>query len=81
MGVALVTKRIINACHSSAILLVHFIVQDTAALMAKLGTRQNASVYKGEWVYRTRSEAFKDKASLQLHCKSFSLKQLYNSFK
>ena len=59
-------------------MVIHFVVGDAAALMAKLGTRQNASVYKGEWVYRTRSEAFKDKARLQLHCKSFSLKQLYN---
>ena len=42
--------------------------------MAKLGTTWSASVYRGEWAYRTRSEAFKDKARLQLHSKNFSLK-------
>ena len=76
MGVALVTKRVMNACHRSAILVVHFIVGGTAVLMANLGARWSASVYKGEWAYRTRSEAFKDKARLQLHSKSFGLKQL-----
>ena len=70
-----------NACHRSAILVVHFIVGGAIALMAKLGTRQSASVYKGEWAYRTRSKAFKDKARLQLHSKNFGLKQLSNSFK
>ena len=33
--------------------------------MAKLGTTWSASVYRCEWAYRTRSEAFKDKARLQ----------------
>ena len=75
---ALVTKRVVNACHRSAILVVHFIVQDAAALMAKLGTRWSTSVCKGEWAYRTRSETFKDKARLH---KNFGLKQLSNSFK
>ena len=56
MGVALVTKRVVNACHRSAILVVHFIVGGTAVLMAKLGTSWSASVYRGEWAYRTRSE-------------------------
>ena len=65
MGVALVTKRVMNACHRSAILVIHFIVQDAAALMVKLGTRQSVSVYKGEWAYPMHSEAFKDKARLQ----------------
>ena len=40
-------------------------------------------MYRGEWAYPTRSEAFKDKARLQLHSKSFGLKQLsivLNSF-
>ena len=37
-----------------------------ARLVWKLGTRQSASMYRGEWVYRTRSEVFKDKARLQL---------------
>ena len=64
MDVALVTKHVMNACHRSTILVVHFIVRDPAALMAKLGTRRSVSVYRGEWVYRTRSEAFKDKARL-----------------
>ena len=64
---ALITKCIVNATHRSAIFVIHFIVRDVAALMAKLGTRKRASVYKGEWVYCTRSEAFKDKAWLQVH--------------
>ena len=64
MGVALVTKRVVNACHKSAILFVHFIVGDAAVLVAKVGTRRSASVYRGEWAYHTRSEAFKDKARL-----------------
>ena len=86
MGVALVTKRVVNACPRSAILVVHFIVAGVAVFMAKLGTRREcfshglcilnyASVYRGElggeWAYRTRSEAFKDKARLQLHSKNF----------
>ena len=66
---------------SSVILVIPFIVVDAAALVAKLGTRQNTSVYRGEWVYHTHSEAFKDKARLQLHSKNFSLKQLCNAFK
>ena len=81
MGVALVTKRVVNACHRSAILVVHFIVGGTTVLVTKLGTRWSASVYRGEWVYHMHSEAFKDKARLQLHSRSFGLKQLYNSFK
>ena len=72
---ALVTKRIMNACPRSAILVVHFI-GGVVVFMAKLGTRRSASVYRGEWAYRTRSEAFKDKARLQLHSKNFSLKQV-----
>ena len=64
IGVALVTKRIVNACHRSAILVIHFIVGGAAVLVAKLGTR---SVYRGEWVYRMHSEPFKDKARVQLH--------------
>ena len=44
--------------------------------MAKLGTRRSASVYRGEWAYHKRSEAFKDKARLQLHSKKFGLKQV-----
>ena len=52
-----------------------------AALMAKLGTRWSALVYKGVWTHHTRSKAFKDKARLQLHSKNFSLKRLSNSFK
>ena len=73
---ALVTKCVMNTCHRSTILVVQFIVRDAATLMAKLGTRQSASVYKGEWAYRTRSKAFKDKARLQLHSKNFGLKQV-----
>ena len=64
MGVALVTKRVVNACHRSAILVVYFIVGGVAVLMAKLEARRSASVYSGEWAYCTRSEAFKDKARL-----------------
>ena len=78
---ALVTKHVVNACCKSTILVVQFIVLDAAALMAKLGARRNTSVYKGEWEYRTCSKVFKDKARLQLHGKSFSLKQLSNTFK
>ena len=81
MGVTLVTKRIMNACHRSVILVIHFIVGGAAVLMAKLGTRRNASVYRGEWVYCMCNKAFKDKARLQLHSKNFGLKQLCNSFK
>ena len=77
----LVTKHVMNACHRSAILVVHFIVGGVAVLMVKLGTSWNASVYRGEWIYCTRSKAFKDKARLQLHSKNFGLKQLSNSFK
>ena len=64
MGVALVTKHVVNACPRSAILVVHFIVGGAAVLMARLGTRRSASVYRGEWAYLTRSEAFKNKARL-----------------
>ena len=64
MGVALVTKRVMNACHRSAILVIHFIVGGTAVLMVKLGTSWSASVYRGEWAYCVRSKAFKDKARL-----------------
>ena len=71
---ALVAKRVVNACHRSAVLVVHFIVRDAAALMVKLGTRRSNSVYKGEWAYHTCSKAFKDKARLQLHSKNFALK-------
>ena len=76
MGVALITKRIVNTCPRSAILVVHFIVEGVEVFMAKLGTRRSASVYRGEWAYRTRSEAFKEKARLQLHSKNFGLKQV-----
>ena len=76
MGVTLVTKHVVNACPMSAILVIHFIVGGVAVLMAKLGTRRSASVYRGEWAYRMRSEAFKDKARLQLHSKNFDLKQV-----
>ena len=71
---AFVTKRDVNACLRSAILVVHFIVEGVAVLMAKLGTRRSISVYRGEWAYRARSEAFKDKAKLQLHSKNFGFK-------
>ena len=73
---ALLTKRVVNASPRSAILVVHFIVGAIAVLMARLGTRRSISVYRGEWAYRTRSEAFKDKARLQLHGKNFGLKQV-----
>ena len=72
---ALVTKYVVNACPRSAILVVHFIVGGVVVFRAKLGTR-SALVYRGEWAYRTRSEAFKDKARLQLHSKNFDLKQV-----
>ena len=51
MDMALVTKRIVNAYPRSAILVVHFIVEAIAILMAKLGTRRSISVYRGEWAY------------------------------
>ena len=70
---ALVTKCAVNACPRSAILVIHFIVGGVAVFTAKLGTRRSASVYRGEWAYRKCSEAFKDKARLQLHSKSFGL--------
>ena len=75
-GHGLVTKHVINIYPRSAILVVHFIVGSVALLMAKLGTTWSTSVYRGEWVYRMRSEAFKDKARLQLHSKNFGLKQV-----
>ena len=81
MGVALVTKHVVNACNRSTILVIHFIVGGTAVLMAKPGARRSALVYRGDWAYRTHSEEFKDKARLQLHSKSFGLKQLSNSYK
>ena len=62
-----------NACHRSTILVIHFIVGSAAVLVAKLG-RRSALLYKGEWVYCTRSKAFKDKARLRLHSKGFGLK-------
>ena len=71
---ALVTKRVMNACHRSTILVIHFIVGSATVLVAKLGTRRSALLYKGEWAYCTRSEAFKDKARLWLHSKGFGLK-------
>ena len=74
MGMALVTKRVINACPRSAILVIHFIVGGVAVFRAKLGPRRSASGYRGEYAYRTRSEAFKDKARLQLHSKNFDIK-------
>ena len=77
---ALVAKRIVNTFPRIAILVVHFI-GGTAVLVAKLGTRWSVSMYRGEWACHTCSEEFKDKARLQLHSKSFGLKQLSNSFK
>ena len=64
---AVVTKCVMNTCHRSAILVVHFIVGGAAVLVAKLGTTWSAPIYRGEWGYCTRSETFKDKARLQLH--------------
>ena len=64
-----------NACHRSTILVIHFIVGSATVLVAKLGTRRGALLYKGEWAYCTRSEAFKDKARLRLHSKGFGLKK------
>ena len=77
---ALVTKRVVNAWPRCAILVVHFIVGGTAVLVVRLGTRRSASVYRGEWAYHMRSEAFKDKARFLLHSKSVSLKQFLKSF-
>ena len=42
----------------SAILVIHFVEGGIAVLLAKLGTRRSASVYRGEWAYCTRSKAF-----------------------
>ena len=76
MGMALVTKRVINACPRSGILVIPFIDGDVVVFMVKLRTRRSASVYRGEWAYCMRSESFKDKARLQLHSKNFGLKQV-----
>ena len=73
---ALVTKRVVNSWPRCAILVVHFIVGGVAVLMVKLGAIRSASVYRGEWAYRTRSKALKDKARLQLYSKNFGLKQV-----
>ena len=81
MGVALVTKHVMNTFSKRAIVVICFIVGGAAVLVAKLGTRWIASMYRGEWAYHMRSKAFKDKARFQLHSKSFGLKQLSNSFK
>ena len=53
MGVALVTKRVMNACPMSAILVIHFIVGGIAVLMAKLGTRRSAFSVHAEVSGRT----------------------------
>ena len=81
---ALVTKRIMNAfprgqkqCNISC----SFHSGRAAVLVAKVGTIQSASVYRGERANHMRSEAFKDKARLQLHSKNFGLKQLCNNCK
>ena len=48
-----------------AIVVIHFIVGDTATLgLWKLETRQSGLVCRGEWVYRIHSKAFKDKVRL-----------------
>ena len=73
---ALVTKHVLNTCPRSAILVIHFIAGGTAVLVAKLGTRRRASMYRGEWAYNKCSEAFKDNAMLQIHSKSFCLKEI-----
>ena len=74
---ALVTKRVMNACPRSAILVIHFIVGGTAVYSWQSWEQDEVlSVYGGEWAYRTRSEAFKDKARLQFHSKNFDLKLL-----
>ena len=75
-GRGLSNKARRNAWARSAILVVLFIVGGIAVLMAKLGTTWSTSVCRGEWVYRTRSEAFKDKARLKLYSKNFGLKQV-----
>ena len=64
---------------SSTILVIHFNEGDAAVLMVKLGTRQNTSVYRGECMYHTCRDTFKDKARLQIHSKNFGLEQLCNS--
>ena len=69
----LVTKRVVNVCPRSAILIVHFIVGGVPVLMEQ---DEVLSVYRGEWTYHTRSEAFKDKARLQIHSKNFCLQQV-----
>ena len=48
MGMALVTRRVVNAYPRSTIVVVHFIVGGAAVLVVKLGTRRSASVYRGE---------------------------------
>ena len=58
MGVALVTKHVVNACHRNAVLVVYFIVGGAAVLMVKLGARRSASVYRGEWAYLLHSKSF-----------------------
>ena len=80
---ALVTRGVVNACpnrQNDAILVICFIVGNAAVLMWKLGTRWSVSVYRGEWVYHTRSKAFKDKARLQPHSENFNFVILLNSF-
>ena len=68
-------ERLPKECYISR----SFHSRGVAVLMAKLGTRRGASVYRGEWAYRTRSEAFKDKARLQLYSKNFGLNKFYLS--
>ena len=80
MGMALVTKYVMttfprrqtqcNISHSFY----------SRRLMWKLGEDGVLQCIGGEWVYCTRSEAFKHKARLQPHSKNFNFVMLLNSF-
>ena len=77
-GCSLSKKRVVNTCHRIAILVVHFIVGGAAILMVNLGALQCTEV-SGHTI--PVAKHLKTKARLQLHSKSFGLKQLSNSFK
>ena len=74
MDMALVTKHVVNACHKSAILVVHFIVGGAAVLVVKKG--QDRTLQCTEMSGRTVHVAkhLKTRLTLQLHSKGFSLK-------
>ena len=86
MGVALITKRVVNTCpriqrqcyishsfHSQRHYNSHVVAmqEQDGALQCIID-----NMYQGEWACCMHSKAFKDKARLQIHSKSFGLKEI-----